>query len=191
MSRCPQLGRPIARRLRPGKAISSISAPSIASRSLSGTPNCRDEAAAAPPTTTADATSSTPEVVPSWTGKPANVSGKLTAFLEHPYQCFQEARRILEDDRREKLVEIVRETDKIRRLEAQDASVFRGGEKFKTKRLSSLRTHVEKLKILADINDPIVKMRFESGRGACLSPPPYRIGFPCRALWRSAEIGLC
>ena len=173
MSRCPQLGRPIARRLRHGKAVSSISGPSIASRSLSGTPDRNDA--------TPDATSSPPaaDIHPSWTGRPAAVNQKLTTFLEQPYQCFQEARRILDDDRREKLAEIVRETEKIRRLEAQDASVFRDGEKFKSKRLSSLRTYVEELKILADINDPIIKMRFEEGRGTCSPFTPVPATRPC------------
>ncbi|EAQ86577.1 hypothetical protein CHGG_07830 [Chaetomium globosum CBS 148.51] len=94
-------------------------------------------------------------------------------FEQLPYQCFQEARKILAQDREEKVAKIVAETAKIKRLEAADASTFRGGEAYKQKRLESLRAHVEKLKILADINDPLVKRRFEDGQGD-MNKPIYR-----------------
>ena len=87
-----------------------------------------------------------------------------------PYQCFQEARKILNEDRQDKIAQIVAETEKIKRLEAEDPSTFRGGEAYKQKRLSSLRRYVEELKILADINDPLVKRRFEDGMGGSFSP---------------------
>lgn len=83
-----------------------------------------------------------------------------------PYQCFQEARKILAQDREEKIAKIVAETNKIKRLEATDASIFRGGEAYKQRRIQSLRSYIEKLKLLADINDPLVKRRFEDGKGA-------------------------
>jgi len=63
------------------------------------------------------------------------------------------------------VAKIIEETEKIKRLEATDPSVFRGGEAYKQKRLASLRKYVEQLKILADINDPEVKRRFEDGKG--------------------------
>lgn len=88
-------------------------------------------------------------------------------FEQLPYQCFQEARKILAQDREEKVAKIVAETAKIKRLEAADASTFRGGQAYKDRRLESMREHVEELKILADINDPLVKRRFEDGQGAC------------------------
>ncbi|KAH6640851.1 phosphatidylethanolamine-binding protein [Chaetomium tenue] len=94
-------------------------------------------------------------------------------FEQLPYQCFQEARKILAQDREEKVAKIVAETAKIKRLEAADASTFRGGEAYKQKRLASLRTHVEELKVLADINDPLVKRRFEDGQGD-MNKPIYR-----------------
>jgi large subunit ribosomal protein L35 len=94
-------------------------------------------------------------------------------FEQLPYQCFQEARKILAQDREEKVAKIVAETAKIKRLEATDASTFRGGEPYKQKRLESLRAHVERLKVLADINDPLVKRRFEDGQGD-MSKPIYR-----------------
>jgi len=87
-------------------------------------------------------------------------------FEQMPYQAFQEARKILAQDREEKVAQIAAELAKIKRLEATDASTFRGGEAYKQKRLESLRDYVEKLKILADINDPLVKRRFEDGQGA-------------------------
>lgn len=86
-------------------------------------------------------------------------------FEQLPYQCFQEARKILNVDREEKIAQIVAETAKIKRLEATDASSMKGGEELKQRRLDSMRNHVEKLKILADINDPLVKRRFEDGMG--------------------------
>lgn len=86
-------------------------------------------------------------------------------FEQLPYQAFQEARKILAVDREEKLAAIRVEVDKIRKITETDASVYKGGEKKKAIKLESLRRHVEELKILADINDPNVKRRFEDGLG--------------------------
>ncbi|KAH9901837.1 phosphatidylethanolamine-binding protein [Xylariomycetidae sp. FL2044] len=94
-------------------------------------------------------------------------------FEQLPYQCFQEARKVLQEDRRRKLDAITRELAKIRRLEALPADQLGGGERKKEMRLRSLRKHVEELKILADINDPIVKRRFEDGQGD-MNKPIYR-----------------
>ncbi|KAK4104711.1 PEBP-like protein [Parathielavia hyrcaniae] len=105
-------------------------------------------------------------------------------FEQLPYQCFQEARKILAQDREEKVAKIIAETAKIRRLEATDASSYRGGEAYKQKRLQSLRQHVEQLKILADINDPMVKRRFEDGKGD-MSKPIYR--YLAHRKWCSME----
>lgn len=87
-------------------------------------------------------------------------------FEQLPYQAFQEARKLLAKDREEKVAKIMAELEKIKRLEATDPSIFRTGEKYKQKRLRSMRNYVERLKILADINDPMVKRRFEDGMGA-------------------------
>lgn len=86
-------------------------------------------------------------------------------FEQLPYQCFQEARKILQADREEKLQEIARERAKIARLTEQDASTIKGGELQKQRRLDSLQRYLEELKILADINDPLIKKRFEDGLG--------------------------
>lgn len=86
-------------------------------------------------------------------------------FEQLPYQCFQEARKILQADREEKLQAIEKERTRIARLSAQDASTIPGGEKQKQSRLHSMQQYLERLKILADINDPLVKKRFEDGEG--------------------------
>ena len=91
-------------------------------------------------------------------------------FDELPYQCFQEARKILIADRAEKLSKIEIERARIARLQEVDPSTFPGGEMYKQRRLKSMIVELEKLKILADINDPNVKRRFEDGLGMQLCP---------------------
>jgi large subunit ribosomal protein L35 len=86
-------------------------------------------------------------------------------FEQLPYQCFQEARKVLQADRGEKLEAIAKERARIAHLSAQDASSIKGGEAQKQIRLDSMRRHLEDLKILADINDPLIKKRFEDGEG--------------------------
>ena len=86
-------------------------------------------------------------------------------FDELPYQCFQEARKVLIADRAEKLKQIEKERGRIARLQEVDASTIAGGEMQKQRRLKSMQTQLEELKILADINDPNVKRRFEDGLG--------------------------
>jgi large subunit ribosomal protein L35 len=85
-------------------------------------------------------------------------------FEQLPYQCFQEARKVLLEDRQEKIKEIETQQVRIKNLEAQDASVS-GGQAAKEHRLRSMRKHLEELIILADINDPVVKRKFEDGQG--------------------------
>lgn len=87
------------------------------------------------------------------------------SFDQLPYQCFQEARKILIADREEKLKKIETERRRIARLRDVDPNNFPGGEAYKQKRLTSMQAELEKLKILADINDPNVKRRFEDGKG--------------------------
>lgn len=86
-------------------------------------------------------------------------------FEQLPYQAFQEARKILAADREDKLQRIRTELSKIAWLEARDASEIKGGQYMKDTKLASLRRHVDQLKILADVNDPLVKKRFEDGQG--------------------------
>lgn len=86
-------------------------------------------------------------------------------FEQLPYHCFQEARKVLAEDRAEKLEELKETSVEIAKLEQRPATVYRAGEQFKQKRLESLRSHLEDLKIQADINDPAVKRKFEDGLG--------------------------
>ncbi|PSN66257.1 PEBP-like protein [Corynespora cassiicola Philippines] len=93
-------------------------------------------------------------------------------FEQLPYQCFQEARKVLMEDRQEQLKNIETQQLRIRNLEAQDPAVS-GGVKAKEKRLKSMRNHLNELVVLADINDPIVKKKFEDGEGD-MEKPIYR-----------------
>ncbi|KAL0253154.1 mitochondrial 54S ribosomal protein YmL35 [Diplodia seriata] len=90
-------------------------------------------------------------------------------FEQLPYQCFQEARKVLKADREEKLAAIEVQRTRIARLQAQDAAVS-GGERKKQVRLMAMQNRLEELKILADINDPAVKKNFEDGKADMLKP---------------------
>ena len=89
-------------------------------------------------------------------------------FAQLPYQCFQEARKVLLQDREEKLAEITRLREKISRLEARPTEEA-GGEQVKKSRLGGMQKHLEHLKVLADINDAQVKKKFEDGQGKLVS----------------------
>ncbi|PWY94285.1 PEBP-like protein [Aspergillus sclerotioniger CBS 115572] len=93
-------------------------------------------------------------------------------FEQLPYQCFQEARKVLVADRDEKLRDITAMSEKIARLQAVPTQEA-GGEQVKKSKLRAMELHLEHLKILADINDPLVKKKFEDGEGD-LSKPIYR-----------------
>ncbi|KAH0497730.1 hypothetical protein TgHK011_005016 [Trichoderma gracile] len=108
-------------------------------------------------------------------------------FEQLPYQAFQEARAVLAADRQEKVAKIREQLDKIAALEAKDAAQVKGGEKMKETKLASLRRSVEELKILADINDPLVKKRFEDGLGD-MNKPIYR--HYAERKWRSYDYRL-
>ncbi|KAJ1329449.1 large subunit ribosomal protein L35 [Microdochium nivale] len=100
-------------------------------------------------------------------------SSENVPFEQLPYQCFQEARKLLQADRAEKIKAISAELARIKRLEKLPAEKYTGGEQRKNLRLKSMRKYVEELKILADINDPMVKRKFEDGLGD-MSKPIYR-----------------
>jgi large subunit ribosomal protein L35 len=85
-------------------------------------------------------------------------------FEQLPFQCFQEARKVLMEDRADKIKMIEKERAKIARLrEVPDEQA--GGTRQKETRLRSMQKALENWKILADINDPMVKKRFEDGLG--------------------------
>jgi large subunit ribosomal protein L35 len=85
-------------------------------------------------------------------------------FEQMPYQCFQEARKILQEDREAKLTQIAEMRKRIAHWQNVSAADC-GGEFAKKGRLVRMQKHLEELKILADINDPLVKKRFEDGQG--------------------------
>lgn len=93
-------------------------------------------------------------------------------FEQMPYQCFQEARKVLLEDRREKLAQIGTQRARIERLKASDIEKTQG-KLLKEKRLKSMTLKLEELKILADVNDPMVKKRFEDGEGM-FEPSPRK-----------------
>ncbi|KAK8041131.1 PEBP-like protein [Apiospora phragmitis] len=114
-------------------------------------------------------------------------------FEQMPYQCFQEARRVLQEDRKEKLQALASEIAKVKRLEATPAAQYPGGEAKRNMRLESMNKWIEELKILVDINDPIVKRKFEDGLGD-MDKPIYRHlaetkwrGYPFRLISQRIE----
>lgn len=88
-------------------------------------------------------------------------------FEQLPYQCFQEARKVLLEDRQEKIKKIEIQQLRIKTVTEQDPAIS-GGSQAKDARLRSMRKHLEQLVIQADINDPIVKKKFEDGQGKIL-----------------------
>ncbi|KAL9012188.1 MAG: hypothetical protein Q9173_003039 [Seirophora scorigena] len=107
-------------------------------------------------------------------------NSKNIPFEQLPYQCFQEARKLLLADREEKLKQIEEERRRIAKSQAIHAAQH-GGEFVKNGRLISMQKYLEKLKILADINDPVIKKRFEDGEGD-MNRPIYR--FLADRQWR-------
>ncbi|KAK8162522.1 phosphatidylethanolamine-binding protein [Phyllosticta citrichinensis] len=105
-------------------------------------------------------------------------------FEQLPYQCFQEARKVLIEEREEKLKAIETMRGRIQRLREQDPAVS-GGEWEKQNRLRSMQNQLEQLKILADINDPLIKKRFEDGLGD-MNKPIYR--YLADKKWRSYKL---
>ena len=98
-------------------------------------------------------------------------------FEQLPYQCFQEARKILAADREVKLKQIEEERRRIAKVEATDVSKL-GGEVSKKGKLVAMHKYLEQLKVLADSNDPVIKKRFEDGYGM------FRLSFLSPSLWR-------
>lgn len=85
-------------------------------------------------------------------------------FEQLPYQCFQEARKIIAGHRQEVVKKIEVQRERLGRLEAQDPAVV-GGKAKKQHRVNWMRDTLEKLIIEADIHDPRIKMNFEDGFG--------------------------
>lgn len=179
MPSCQKAARPLVGCLRSAHLSSQVARPI---RSFTSTSLWNNEASAE--TTTSSAPVFDPATVSSKKGEKALMksgvlpigSRRRRAALQNsdnipfellPYQCFQEARKVLQQDREEKLQAIQRERLRISNLMAQDPSTIKRGEAQKQVRLASMRKYLEHLKILADINDPLVKKRFEDGLGMC------------------------
>lgn len=95
-------------------------------------------------------------------------------FEQLPYQCFQEARKILQADREDKISQINAERRRISIVSARDAATM-GGENTKKGRIMAMERHLEQLKIQADINDPVIKKRFEDGQGKPNVLSPFQV----------------
>lgn len=92
---------------------------------------------------------------------------RFSKILRQPYQCYQEALKIIQADREVKLKQIKLEQERIARVKAQDLS-----QTLRKKKLNAMEKHLEYLKVLTDINDPEIKRRFEERRGTSPQPPP-------------------
>lgn len=179
MSRCQAVVRPLARQLRP----QCLSRPftSAAARAADVPPQA--ETASTPPPAVNPLDLDPNTVLPEFEeqlvkagkmpigSRRRRVAMRTTTDIpfEHlPYQAFQDARKILAADREQKLAQITQTLNKISLLEKKDAAEVKGGLERKNIKLASLRRHADELKILADVNDPIVKKRYEDGLGKLL-----------------------
>ncbi|KAL6401936.1 putative ribosomal protein YmL35 [Ilyonectria robusta] len=195
MSRCQAVVRPLARQLRP----QCLSRPftSAAARAADVPPQA--ETASTPPPAVNPLDLDPNTVLPEFEeqlvkagkmpigSRRRRVAMRTTTDIpfEHlPYQAFQEARKILAADREQKLAQITQTLNKISLLEKKDAAEVKGGLERKNIKLASLRRHADELKILADVNDPIVKKRYEDGLGD-MNKPIYR--YYAEKKWRSYD----
>jgi large subunit ribosomal protein L35 len=87
-------------------------------------------------------------------------------FEQLPFQCFQEARKILQEDRKQKLEEIATQRERIEKM--MQKTVAPQDEGRRNHVVKSMRERLEYTKILADINDPMVKRTFEDKQGMIL-----------------------
>ncbi|TID18235.1 Phosphatidylethanolamine-binding protein PEBP [Venturia nashicola] len=104
-------------------------------------------------------------------------------FEQLPFQCFQDARQVLAADRAEKVKLIEDMRVKIANVVAKDDAAC-GGKDRKKIRVDSMKKELERYKILADINDPMVKKKFEDGEGD-MAFPIYR--FLADRKWREMK----
>ncbi|KAH8734018.1 phosphatidylethanolamine-binding protein [Ilyonectria robusta] len=195
MSRCQAVVRPLARQLRP----QCLSRPftSAAARAADVPPQA--ETASTPPPAVNPLDLDPNTVLPEFEeqlvkagkmpigSRRRRVAMRTTTDIpfEHlPYQAFQEARKILAADREQKLAQITQTLNKISLLEKKDDAEVKGGLERKNIKLASLRRHADELKILADVNDPIVKKRYEDGLGD-MNKPIYR--YYAEKKWRSYD----
>ena len=111
-----------------------------------------------------------------------------------PYQCFQEARKVLALDREEKLAQIAEMRARIVKVSNVPAERM-GGEYVKKGKLVRMQKWLEELKVFADVNDPVIKKRFEDGIGKLLRfPSPLSEGMDTntrctKAIWTALSTG--
>lgn len=101
--------------------------------------------------------------------------GQGVPFEQMPFQTFQEARKILATDREGKLRKIEAEKIKISNLERKPVEGGAQAESIKKGRLMAMRKHLEYLKVQADINDPVIKKRFEDRQGKLYGDVPLKV----------------
>jgi large subunit ribosomal protein L35 len=85
-------------------------------------------------------------------------------FSQLPYQCFQEARKVLAEHRRETLDQIATQQERVSTHLKRDPASH-GGELAMRSRIAGMETKIKELKIEADIHDPMIKKTFEDGHG--------------------------
>ncbi|UKZ45944.1 hypothetical protein TrVGV298_000138 [Trichoderma virens] len=199
MSRCQAVARPLARQLRQQCAIRPFTTGAArAAAEVQQQQQASSTPAQQPSALDLDPNSVLPEFEADLIkagkmpvgSRRRRVAMRTTAsipFEQLPYQAFQEARAILAADRQEKVAKIQEELAKIAALESKDAALVKGGQSMKDTKLASLRRYVEQLKIQADINDPLVKKRFEDGLGD-MNKPIYR--HYAERKWRSYDYRL-
>jgi large subunit ribosomal protein L35 len=93
----------------------------------------------------------------------AMATGAGLAFEQLPYQCFQDARKILADDRNELLDKIKAQSERIDKLKEQQGQSQEVDSNSRV--LRSLAKHVEQLTLEADGRDPVILKTFEDGKG--------------------------
>ncbi|EGR49439.1 uncharacterized protein TRIREDRAFT_60008 [Trichoderma reesei QM6a] len=202
MSRCQAVARPLARQLRQQCSIRPFTSGAARAAEVQQQQTTTSSSSSSAPQQPSPLDLDPNSVLPEFEA-PLIKAGKMPVgsrrrrvalrttasipFEQLPYQAFQEARAILAADRQEKVAKIREQLDKIAALEAKDAAQVKGGEKMKETKLASLRRSVEELKILADINDPLVKKRFEDGLGD-MNKPIYR--HYAERKWRSYDYRL-
>ncbi|KAG7288978.1 hypothetical protein NEMBOFW57_005338 [Staphylotrichum longicolle] len=141
MSRPQQVARPIVRSLRQATgATATCASRPIALRPFSSTPNRKDETTTTPdtpaqPSSEAQKLASDAALLGQKKASPITsvikqgTEDELSQLLSPQLGSRRrQARKILAQDREEKVAKIVAETAKIKRLEAADASTFRGGQ---------------------------------------------------------------
>lgn len=88
-------------------------------------------------------------------------------FSQLPYQCFQEARMVLAEQRRDILDQVAAQQE---RIAAQAKRVPDTPEKEQAmrNRIAGMEAKVRELRVEADIHDPMIKKTFEDGHGELL-----------------------